>query len=461
MLNTILENFHVEKIFTALRKKLQYMIIAGVLAALLCAAFGNRFSYTTYRAGVSFYVYSNPNNINDMGVNQTTTEISQANRLITSYVQVLKSSTFLSAVVDELGLEGYTVERLQRSIGTRAVNDTAIFNVYVYDANPANAFAVINVISELAPTLIPAVVKAGGFRVLDAAVLPTEPDSSLGMTQIIIVGFAIGFILSFIVFLLMAIFDTTIKRVYEVNDIFNIPILGTVPFIAKGKNESDYEGIVLKEDSSFIVKEAYNDIRSNLLWSRGSEKCPVYVVTSADNLEGKSINAYNMAKSLSMVGKKVLLIDADMRNSKLRTIFPNKEKKGLADYLSDKNAKPTFVRSDDNFDIMYASENIKDRSELLSTQRWYDFILEMKEKYDVLVVDMSTLGIYSEALSMTQLAARYVIVIREGMTKFVRTKMIVRKLEEHNADIYGIIYNGISIKSKDYNFRNYKENKQA
>ena len=55
MLNTILENFHVEKIFTALRKKLQYMIIAGVLAALLCAAFGNRFSYTTYRAGVSFY----------------------------------------------------------------------------------------------------------------------------------------------------------------------------------------------------------------------------------------------------------------------------------------------------------------------------------------------------------------------------------------------------------------------
>lgn len=459
MLTTILENFHVEKIYTALKKKILYMVIAGVLMALVFAVFGGSYTYSNYRASVSFYVYSNPNNIYDMDVNLSTSEISQANRLINSYVQVLKSSTFLSAVSEELAMEEYTVERLQKNIKTKTLSDAAIFVVYYYDPNPSAALTVINTITELAPTLIPAVVKAGGFRVLDAAVLPTKPDSSLSITRIIVVGFAIGFLIAFAFFFLRAIFDTTIRRVYEVNDIFSIPVLGTVPQIGtKNKEENGYGEIVLDDNSKFIIKEAYNEIRSNVLLSRNMTECPVFVVTSADFAEGKTINAYNIAKTLSTVGKKVLLIDADMRNSKLREIIPNKSSEGLADYLANGNKKPEFVNVCDNLDVIYASEKTKNRAELLSTKKWYDFISEMKAQYDEIVIDMPALGIYSEALSMTQMAACYVIVVKEGFTKFVRTKMIVRKLEELNADIFGIIYNGISVKSKDYTFRKFKEN---
>ena len=396
-----------------------------------------------------------------MGVNQTTAEISQANRLITSYVQVLRSSTFLSALSDEVNMDGYTVERLHRSISTRTVNDTAMFIVYVSDANPANALTIANAISDLAPVIIPSVVKAGGFRVFDAAELPTAPSSSLSLTMIVAIAFAVGVFVTMLFFVVKALLDTTIRRVYEVEDIFNIPIIGKVPNIAADKkSENAYSEITLHEDSKFILNEAYNDIRANMLWSREEKKCSVYVVASADASEGRSINAYNIAKALSQAGKKVLLIDADMRNSRLREIIPNKDKNGLADYLSGKIGKPVVINKGKELDVLYASENIKNKSELLATGKWYELIDEMKEKYDDIIIDMPPLRMYADALSLARTDAYYLIVIREGMTKFVRTKLIVKKLESLNADIFGIIYNGISTKSKDYTFRKYKEEKQ-
>ncbi len=461
MFNTILENFHIEKILTTLKNSIVYMVIVGVAAAIIAAVLGRSFTYRTYTADVSFYVYSNPDNVDDVGVNQTTAEISQANRLITSYVQVLRSSTFLSALADEVNMDGYTVERLHRSISTRTVNDTAMFIVYVSDPNPANALTIANAISDLAPVIIPSVVKAGGFRVFDAAELPTAPSASLSLTMIVALAFAVGVFLTIVFFVIKALLDTTIRRVYEVEDIFNIPIIGKVPSISGDKKDDNpYSNITLKEDSKFILNEAYNDIRANMLWSREEKKCSVFVVASADASEGRTINAYNIAKALSVADKKVLLIDADMRNSRLREIIPNKDKNGLADYLAGKIGKPVIVNKGDLLDIIYSSENMKNKSELLAADKWYELIDEMKEKYDEIVIDMPPLRVYADALSLARTDAYYLIVIREGMTKFVRTKLIVKKLESLNADIFGIIYNGISTKSKDYAFRNYKEEQQ-
>ena len=458
MFNTILENFHIEKIYATIKKNLVYIFVAGILFSLVAGVIGSRFAYRTYTTDVSFYVYSNPDNVTDSGVNQSTGEISQANKLITSYIQVLKSSVFLTAVADEIQLQGYSAEKLQRMISFRNITDTAIFIVYVSDTNPNNALTVANAISDLAPSIIPSIVKAGGFRVFDGAELPTDPSSSIGTTQIIIIGFVLGFFIALLFFFFKGLLDTTIRRVYEVEDIFRIPVIGKVPEKDVDKNtENKYENIVLKDDSSFSHKEAYNNIRSNLMWSREEKKCPVYVVTSADNSEGKSVNAYNIAKSFSMIGKKVLLIDADMRNSKLREFAPNKDKKGLADYLSGSVSKAPVVKADNAFDAIYASEGFKDRTELLSTKKWYELIDKMKEEYDEIVIDMTSLRLFSEALSLAKSDAYYIVVVREGVTKFVRTKLVVQRLEELNADIIGIIYNGISPKSKDYVFRNYKE----
>ena len=71
---------------------------------------------------------------------------------------------------------------------------------------------------------------------------------------------------------------------------------------------------ILSADSPFVVKEAYNSVRTNLLFTQQGEKCPVFVVSSPTANNGKSINSINMAISFAQMGKRTLLIDADMRN---------------------------------------------------------------------------------------------------------------------------------------------------
>ena len=98
---------------------------------------------------------------------------------------------------------------------------------------------------------------------------------------------------------------------------------------------------LLKTNSPFAVKEAYNAIRTNLLFTQQGEKCPVFVVTSPTANNGKTINSANTAISFAQMGKRTLIIDSDMRNPSLHKLFSLNSKNGLSEIL----AKATGARS--------------------------------------------------------------------------------------------------------------------
>ena len=91
---------------------------------------------------------------------------------------------------------------------------------------------------------------------------------------------------------------------------------------------------ILSSSSPFIVKEAYSSIRTNLLFSQKGDECPVFIVTSPTANNGKSINSVNMAVSFAQMGKKTLLIDADMRNPTVHRLFSIPVKNGLSEILA-------------------------------------------------------------------------------------------------------------------------------
>ena len=93
----------------------------------------------------------------------------------------------------------------------------------------------------------------------------------------------------------------------------------------------------LGNDSPFVVKEAYNSIRTNLLFTQKGEKCPVFVVTSPTANNGKTINSVNLAISYAQMGKKTLIIDSDMRNPTIHRMFNIPLKDGLSEILDRKS----------------------------------------------------------------------------------------------------------------------------
>ena len=155
MLETILNNFHLEKILWILQKRIAYIMILGVLGGMAGGAYAYLTNSTLYRAEVSFYVYSDPDYVYDSSVNISNSEFTQAKNLV-------KSNTILQKVLEEAGLD-YGTEALSGRIGTSVVENTAVFYVYTYDSDPYRAMELANAIGRVAPKEIGRIVKSGGI----------------------------------------------------------------------------------------------------------------------------------------------------------------------------------------------------------------------------------------------------------------------------------------------------------
>lgn len=457
MFKIILNNFHLEKILWIIKNKIKYMILVGLIFSFFGAAFALVKQETTYTARISFYVYTDPDYINESGVNLSASEVASAKILLDSYMQILRSTTFLKEVIEELDLKdaGYSATHLQRNISSAAEENTAVFYVFVHDYDPKMAQDIANTIGKLAPDKIIGIVKSGGIEVLDPAELPTTANKSTNVLLYAILGGAGGAGVVAMVALAFGLLDTTIRRKYELLDLFTIPIIGTVPEIGI-EGEDSKVNKTLQIDSPFILKEAYTDIRTCLMYRGKDEKCPVYGFTSADSGEGKTLTSINVAKSFSMLGKRVVLIDADMRNSGVvAELGISGNVKGLSEYLTGIIKKFEVARIDDNFFTIVAGAVPPNPSELLSTESFRNLIEELKNLCDVILIDLPPVGIVSDALILSDIMTGYILVARERVTKFDREEMIVRKLETVGANICGFIYNGIAVDSPEFNHKYY------
>lgn len=456
MLKIILQNFHLEKVFWIIISKLKFIILVGLICGVITGAVSMFMREDTYMAQISLYVYANPDYINDNGINISTSDITSASTLLNSYTQILKSDSFLNSVIEEAELNTayYNANVLRKEITSSAVGGTAVFKIFVYDSNPYNAMLIANTIGKLAPQKIISIVKSGGIEVLDEAVLPTQPSESTNIIVFAAIGVFGGAVLATLVFLFIGFRDTRYRRVYEVTDMFNIPILGTVPQIDE-KKENGEPDILLNEKSPFVLKEAYNDIRTNLVFAGKNEKCPVFAVTGADYDEGKTTSSINIATAFSMMGKKTLLIDADLRNGNIAQELNIEQSSGLSEFLSVKKEIRIVPNVLDNLDVITSGEYPLNPTELLIGEKWMGLINELKEKYEMIIIDTPSIGIVTDGIEVVNVATAFIVVIRELLTKFEREEMIIRRLEAVDANICGFVYNGISVKSEDYNHKDY------
>ena len=453
MFETILSNFHLEKILWILKVKSKYIIFVTLLFALAAGAYADYSRTSTYVAQISFYVYSNPDYITDSTVNINSYEVSQAKSLLSSYMQILRSKTFLTKVQEETGLP-YTVSYIRSCISASTVDNTPVFIVSVFHPDPVSAMNIANAIGSLAPAEITRIVKSGGIEILDKAELPIVPYQSTSVMKQAIIGGLVGFGLATFLFLLRGLLDTTVRKKYEIKERFTIPILGDIPRLPTATKRKPFNKI-LNQESPFALRESYNNIRANLLFTGRGEKCPIYAITSADTAEGKTLNNINVAVSYMHLEKKVLVIDADMRKGSLSILLNMKEEEGLSEYLAQVVEVPNINKTLDNLSVIASGYIPPNPAELLSSDRWSELLEFCKTEYDAIFIDLPPVGIVSDALLLAKDVTAYILIVREKVTKFDREQMIVGQLEALGANICGFIYNGVSMKSEDYTYKHY------
>lgn len=208
---------------------------------------------------------------------------------------------------------------------------------------------------------------------------------------------------------------------------------------------------ILGPNSSFAVKEAYNSIRTNLLFSQHGEKCPVFVVTSPTANNGKTINSVNLAVSFAQMGKKTLLIDGDMRNPTIHRMFSQTAKNGLSEILAGLTDSITVSKTDiDNLSILTSGKIPPNPAELLASPRMDKLLDFVKEHYDYVFIDTPPINLVTDATVFAQKATGYVVIIKTDVTRTPELRNTVSIIENIGGNILGFLINDANSAKKKY-----------
>lgn len=211
----------------------------------------------------------------------------------------------------------------------------------------------------------------------------------------------------------------------------------------------DYRGIITHENPKSPVSEAYRVLRTNILFSSFDKPIKTLVVTSAGPGEGKSTTILNLAVTFAQQGSRVLLIDADLRKPKIHRLLMLDNSTGLTNLLSTRGDYKDYIKECriENLSILLSGAIPPNPSELLMSNSMKQFIQQVREDYDIILIDAPPAINVTDAAIISTYVDGTVLVAASG---FVEREAVIRAkeiLDKVNANIIGVVLNKVDKKT--------------
>ncbi len=214
---------------------------------------------------------------------------------------------------------------------------------------------------------------------------------------------------------------------------------------SKSQNAYKHRRATVGENLSFAAAEAYKLLRTNLMFSMADEgECKVIGVTSALRGEGKSTTAMNLAYTLAESGKKVILVEGDMRIPVISRTLQIDEEPGLSAVLAGLNKLEEAIKPSSLIDSLVAIPAGKippNPSELLSSARMQQLIEELAGKFDFIILDLPPVNAVSDALAVSGLLSGMIMVVRQNYCDQPALAYAMRQLEFMQVKLLGFVMN--------------------
>ena len=339
---------------------------------------------------------------------------------------------------------------------------TNLLTIDVSSWNPDYAYAVLKSVLKNYPEVAQFVVGQTELTVIDDSGVPTDTGRSSVVRGSLRRGALIGFLLGLLAVAVHAGAFRTIRSETELRSLLNLPCLGTLPIVQvkKRRKNNRREINILYDANCGEYVEAMRLIRTRL--ERQLEGKQVLMVTSSVSGEGKSTVASNLAISMALKGKRVVLVDCDLRNPSVGEIFNlTGEYPGLISVLQGKASLEASLIEVEHKGIPIGLTLLPGGApesslvEILGSETMSELIRQLCERADVVILDTPPSAILVDAMMLVQHvdAVAYVI-----MSDYARRRYIIKGVEElsgSGAPIVGCILNGGSVRSGGYGYYGY------
>lgn len=424
-----------------LRKRWAYVLIPPILIVLGVGIWSS-LTPPVFTARSSAYF--------SLRTGQTANELNQGatytQQQIASYAILATKPVVLNAVIDELKLPT-TSRELAKLVSARATVETVIVEVTATSSSASGAAQLANatveqlgrVVTDLSP-------RVGGkpsveVTPVDQAVPPqyqSSPNTKLNLLVAGLVGLFLG--------LLLALARDQLDNKVRIDSVLppGLDLLGTVENDRRARQQRRTAGLVVTK-RQHSVHEAFRRIRTNLRFLDVDFPVNVVVVTSSTAGEGKSTVALNLANALAEDGRRVVLVDADLRRPRLAQYLEIEGQVGLVDVLAGaadlNDALQNWGRGGQYF--LPAGSIPPNAAELLGSSAMAKLLVELREQFDLVVIDTPPLIPVTDASVLARLADGALVVVRNARTTRAQFEEATGSLRSVQARVLGTVVNRV------------------
>lgn len=422
-------------------------IIGGGLLSL-----NSWINYTpAYTAGATFTIEVN------YGVAYTADYYNSAaaKNMAAVFPYIFQSTQLSEMVAEDLEIEG----ALPVSVTAEVLQDTNLFTLNVTAAEPQLAYNALKSIIRNYPKISERVVGSTTMKLIDEPAVPAEPSNRAVWIDSAKKGAAAGLVLGIIFIFVYALTRNTVQDTKYLSRRINVSCLGKIKQLKTKKYRKTKAALITinNEKTDYSFKESFRVIRTRMMRRLNDCNAKTVMITSTFPGEGKTTVAINLALSLAETGKKVILVDCDLRKA---SVLENiKELRNathtVEDYINGEaelercmyHVKDTSLYIIPNRAKMYDSA-----SEVIGSEAMRNAINGIKQQADYVIIDSSPMDMMADAAALSQVVDASVFVVRYNYGKARYVLKAAKELMESPAVMIGYIFNGIEDYAREYGY---------
>lgn len=280
--------------------------------------------------------------------------------------------------------------------------------------------------------------QAVNAKIIELAELPERGSS--GRLALMVLGILLGLLLSNMSVMLLELQDRTLKTIAEIKEKLPYPVLGIIP----QNTEESSQGIVVQQQPDSFISELYRTIQTNLKFLNSDRPVQVILITSSVPEEGKSTVSANVAAAIAQLGRRVLLIDGDLRNPSHHRLWNIADRVGLKDILTDNlPLSEAICQPMEKLDLLIGGVIPANPLALLDSEGMNNLIAKAKQEYDLVVIDAPPLPVTADVLTLSNMVDGILFVSRPGVVDRESAAFANETLALAKQHVMGMVINGV------------------